>query len=95
MQYTGSKKNEVEKLIRLYIKQGQKKLGTDLAGTKEAVKLIADDNVRDFIVAVDRILENEERDFLKDLIVTCMYKSFCYGYGIGKVEGKTNKRIYL
>lgn len=84
-----------EKTIKLYLKQGREKLSKDLAGTREAIKLIADDKTRDFLKTMDRGLNKEERDFLSTLIVTGMYQSFCYGYGIGKIEGNTNERIIL
>lgn len=87
--------SDFEKTIKLYLKQGREKLSKDLAGTREAIKLIADDKTRDFLKTMDRGLDREERDFLSALIVTGMYQSFCYGYGIGKIEGHTNERIIL
>ena len=87
--------SDFEKTIKLYLKQGREKLSKDLAGTREAIKLIADDKTRDFLKTMDRGLDREERDFLSALIVTSMYQSFCYGYGIGKIEGHTKERIIL
>lgn len=89
------KRDDFEKTIREYLRQGREKLDKDLVGTREAIKLIAVDKTRDFMQAMDKGLDQNERDFLSALIVTSMHQSFCYGYGIGKMEGKTNNRIYL
>ncbi len=86
---------EFEKTIKRYLKQAREKLNGDLSGTREAIKLIAADKARDFIETMDRGLDREEREFLKALIITSMHQSFCYGYGIGKIEGNTNERIFL
>lgn len=86
---------DFEKTIKAYLKQGREKLSKDLAGTREAIKLIADEKTRDFLLTMDRGLDREERDFLNSLIITSMYQSFCYGYGIGRIEGHTNERIIL
>ena len=84
-----------EKTIKSYLRQAREKLNGDLAGTREAINLIADEKAKDFIETMDRGLDKEERDFLKALIITSMHQSFCYGYGIGKIEGNTNNRIIL
>lgn len=87
--------SKYERAIKEYLKQGREKLANDLIGTREAIKLIADERTREFIRTMDKGLNKDERDFLSALIVTSMYQSFCYGYGIGKIEGKTNSKIYL
>lgn len=87
--------NEFEKTIREYLKQGKDKLEKDLAGTREAIKLIATDKTRNFMRTMDKGLNKDEREFLNSLIITGMYQAFCYGYGIGKVEGHTNSRVML
>lgn len=84
-----------EKTIKCYLKQGMEKLQGDLAGTREAIKLIAADKTQDFMEAMDRGLDKDEREFLKAIIITSMHQSFCYGYGIGKIEGNTNEKIVL
>lgn len=84
-----------EKTIKEYLKQGRVKLENDLAGTREAIKLIARDKTRDFIQVMDKGLNKEERDFLSMMIISSMYQAFCYGYGIGKIEGSTKNRIFL
>lgn len=84
-----------EVTIRKYLNQGKDKLENDLAGTREAIRLIAMDKTRDFIQVMDKGLSKEEREFLSALIIASMYQSFCYGYGIGKMEGTTNNRIFL
>ena len=86
---------DFEKTIRMYLKQGKEKLEKDLMGTREAIRLIATDKTKDFIRIMDKGLDRPEREFLTALIVTSMYQSFCYGYGIGKIEGRTNNRVYL
>lgn len=88
-------KSDFETQIKEYLKQGKKKLYTDLAGTREAIKLIAQENTRDFMKTMDKGLDKAERTYLMNLIVTSMYQSFCYGYGIGKIEGSTNNKIFL
>lgn len=90
-------KNSVnfEKMMKLYLRQARLKLDGDLSGTREAIRLIAAEKTKDFVEAMDRGLNREERDFLEMLIVTSMHQSFCYGYGIGKIEGNTKDRIYL
>lgn len=89
------KTHEFEDVIKEYLKQGKNKLETDLVGTREAIKLIASDKTRNFIKTMDRGLNKEEREYLNQLIITGMYQSFCYGYGIGKVEGNTQSRVIL
>ena len=86
---------EFEKTIKEYLKQGKDKLEKDLAGTREAIKLIATDKTKNFMITMDKGLSKDEREFLNKLIVTAMYQAFCYGYGIGKVEGHTNSRVML
>lgn len=86
---------DFEGTIREYLKQGREKLIKDLTGTREAIKLIASDRMREFMLVTDRGLNKEERDYLIEIIVSSMYQTFCYGYGIGKIEGSTNNRIYL
>lgn len=87
--------NDFETTIKQYLKQGRDKLESDLAGTREAIKLIAMDKTRDFIKTMDKGLDKEEREFLSALIVSSMHQAFCYGYGIGKIEGKTNNKVFL
>ncbi len=86
---------DFEKMLKLYLKQARIKLNGDLAGTREAIKLIAEDRIKEFIQAMDRGLDKEERNFLRALIIGCMHQSFCYGYGLGKIEGTTNTVTYL
>ncbi len=90
-------KNSVdfEKMLKLYLHQAKIKLNKELTGTREAIKLIAEERTKSFIETMDRGLSKEEREFFKALVIGCMHQSFCYGYGIGKIEGKTNKVTYL
>lgn len=95
MANTGRNSADFEKTIRCYLQQAREKLNGDLVGTREAIKLIAADKARDFIETMDRGLDKEEREFLKAIIIASMHQSFCYGYGIGKIEGNTNERVFL
>jgi hypothetical protein len=81
--------------IKEYLKQARNKLENELDGTREAMRLIAIDKTKDFIKAMDKGLDKEERDYFSALIVACMYQSFCYGYGIGMIEGKNNTKVIL
>jgi hypothetical protein len=92
---TTKHQSDFERTLKLYLRQARDKLNGDLAGTREAINLIAADKTRDFIEVTDRGLSKEEREFLKSLIITAMRQSFCYGYGIGKFEGNTNEKVYL
>ena len=84
-----------ENTIREYLKQGKDKLENDLAGTREAMKIIAGEKTKDFIRTMDKGLDKNEREFLSRVIISSMYQAFTYGYGIGKVEGKTNKKVFI
>ncbi len=90
-----SRTEDFESVMREYLKHGREKLEKELGGTREAIKLIAMDKTREFIKTMDKGLDKDEREFLSCLIVASMYQSFCYGYGIGKIEGATNNKIYL
>jgi len=87
--------NQFEKTIKEYLRQAREKLENDLSGTREAIKLIADERTKDFIMVTDKGLDKEERTLLRKLIINSMYQSFCYGYGIGKIEGKTDSKVFL
>jgi hypothetical protein len=87
--------NKIEKIIKEYIKQGKGKLENELQGTREAINMIAMDKTKNFIRTMDKGLDKEEREFLSKLIVSSMYQSFCYGYGIGKMEGDCKSKVFL
>ncbi len=87
--------NSFEVTIKEYIKQGREKLEKDLVGTREAIRLIARDKTRNFIKTMDRGLDKNEREYLGALIMSSMYQAFCYGYSIGKFEGKSNNKVFL
>ncbi|MCX7922870.1 MAG: hypothetical protein N3B21_12805 [Clostridia bacterium] len=89
------KGSNIESDIKKYLKEAEEKLENDLAGTREAIRLIAIDKTRAFMIAMDKGLDKDEREYLKGLIIESMYQSFCYGYGIGKIEGKTDKKLYI
>jgi hypothetical protein len=83
------KKNDFEKILREYLRQAKCKLEHEYTGTREAMKLVAENKTKEFMQTMDRGLDQVERDYLSSLIVSGMYQSFCYGYGVGKVEGKS------
>lgn len=83
---------EFEKCMREYFENAGKKLANELTGTREAIKILAKDKVRDFMVGTDIGLSKEEKEYLLNLIISSMYQSFCYGYGIGKIECKAGKK---
>lgn len=87
--------SEFEETIRTYLNQAREKLVNELIGTREAIRLIAVEKTREFMKTMDNGLNKEEREFLSDLIVCSMYQSFCYGYGIGKMEGITKSKVFL
>lgn len=84
-----------ERTMKFYLKQANERLNCELPGTREAIKLIAAEKIKYFIEIMDKGLDKEEREFLKVLIIASMHQSFCYGYGIGKIEGNSNEKIYL
>jgi hypothetical protein len=84
-----------ESILKEYLRQGKEKLENELTGTREAIKLIAKDKTKSFMMTMDLGLNEEERKCLHSLIVTSMYQSFCYGYGIGKIEGDTKQKVCL
>ncbi len=87
--------NNFEKTIKSYLEQGKRKLLNELEGTRGAIKLLAEDKAKDFMRITDIGFSKEETRFLSEIIVSSMYQSFCYGYGIGKIEGTTKKKIFL
>jgi len=84
-----------EATMKGYLRQGKNRLENELSGTREAINLIAKEKMRDFIAAMDKGLDKDERDFLIELIVHSMQQSFCYGYSIGKIEGTSGEKVYL
>lgn len=90
-----SKQYNFEKTIKEYIRHGKFKLEKDLAGTREAIRLISNEKVKEFIELTDRGLSKPERELLECTIISGMFQAFCYGYGIGKIEGSTDNRIFL
>ncbi|UWV47033.1 hypothetical protein N1236_00515 [Acetivibrio thermocellus] len=88
-------KNDFKKMIKTYLKQGRNKLLNEFTGTREAMGRIATEKIKDFIKVMDVGLDEAEREYLRELIVSGMYQSFCYGYSIGKIEGKSENRILI
>jgi len=87
--------NDVEKNIRKYLVEAQDKLENDFSGTREAIKLISQEKTKDFMKLADRGLDKDERELLSTVVMSSMFQAFCFGYGIGKLEGRTNRKVFL
>ncbi len=84
-----------EIIIKEYLEQARHKLMNELEGTRCAIKLLAQDKAQDFMRTTDIGFDKNEIKMLNNMIISSMYQSFCYGYGIGKIEDTTNKKIIL
>lgn len=82
-------------MIKEYTIEGNTKLDEHFTGTKQAIRIIAEEKVKEFMMTGDVGLGSEERELLAAFIAGGMMKSFSLGYGVGKVEGLTKKQIYL
>lgn len=85
----------VDKLIKEYLEEARNRLETEFAGTREAIRQISEEKVMEYLVFTDKDLSKDERALLSAVFTFSMYQSFCYGYGIGRVEGSTSKKVYL
>lgn len=81
--------------IKEYTIEANLKLDDQYTGTKQAIKQIADEKAREFMVTGDIGLNIEEKELLAAFIAGGMMQSFSLGYGVGKVEGETKKQVYL
>jgi len=86
---------EFEAKMRAHMEHASSRLENDFMGSKQAMILQAMDKVREFQLACDTILEEDAKEFLTLLIIGSMFQSFSYGYGIGKIEGETLKKVML
>jgi hypothetical protein len=86
---------ETGKLIKKFTQEGNLKLDKQYSGTREAILQISREKVQEYIRKGDIGLGKEERELLVLVIAGSMMQSFSLGYGIGKVEGLTDKSIYL
>lgn len=86
---------KVDEMLREYTREGNKKLDKQYSGTRQAILDLARDKVREFIKTADVGLDKDSREMLVLIIAGSMMQSFSLGYGIGKLEGKTDKQIYL
>ncbi|HZJ57691.1 MAG TPA: hypothetical protein VFD89_05555 [Clostridia bacterium] len=82
-------------MIKIYTQEGNKKLNKQYLGTKRAISQIAYEKMQEYMRTADVGLGSDERNILEILIANSMMQSFSLGYGIGKVEGLTNKQIHL
>lgn len=85
----------IENLIKEYLEEARSRLETEFAGTREAIRQISEEKVMEYLVFTDKNLSKDERALLSAVFTFSMYQSFCYGYGIGRVEGSTSKKVYL
>ncbi|MGI6189347.1 MAG: hypothetical protein GX041_04435 [Clostridiales bacterium] len=86
---------KIDELLKVYTIEGNEKLDKQYTGTRKAIMELAGDKVREFIVTADVGLDAESRNILVCVISRSMMQSFSLGYGIGKIEGKTDRQIYL
>jgi hypothetical protein len=86
---------KIEDMIREYTVEANLKLDDQFNGTREAIRLIAEEKAGMFILKGDIGLRIEEKQLLTDIIAGSMMQSFSLGYGVGKVEGRTKKPVYL
>ncbi len=85
----------VDKMIKKFTYEGNKKLENQYEGTKQAIVHVAREKMRKFMGTADVGLGQEEREMLVLIIAGSMMQSFSLGYGLGKVEGIVDRDIYL
>lgn len=81
--------------MKSYLSEAKERLDTEFQGTREAIKMIASEKTKEYIQFIDKGLDKKERELLSAVCTAAMYQAFCYGYGIGKVEGSTQRKVYL
>ena len=86
---------ETGQLIKKFTKEGNRKLDKEYSGTRKAIYQLAFEKTREYMRVGDVGLGPDEREILTILIANSMMQSFSLGYGIGKVEGLTNRKIHL
>lgn len=86
---------EAGQMIKRYTKEGNQKLDKQYLGTKQAIQNISYEKMQEFMRRADVGIGAEERKILEIIIANSMMQSFSLGYGIGKVEGMTDRQIYL
>lgn len=85
----------VDKMIKEFTYEGNKKLDKQYEGTKQAILQISREKMKMFMGTADVGLGQEERERLVLIIAGSMMQSFSLGYGLGKVEGIVDREIYL
>lgn len=85
----------IESIIRKYLSEAKSRLDTDFLGSREAIKEISDEKVREFLVYTDLSFGEKDRELLKTLYASSMCQAFCYGYGLAKAEEASNRKILL
>jgi hypothetical protein len=87
--------SEIENIIRKYLSEAKERLDSDFIGSREAIKEISDEKVKEFILYADMKFGKKEAELLKALYASSMCQAFCYGYGLGKAEETANRKILL
>ncbi len=87
--------NKFENRMKFYLNEAQYRLGNDFSASREAMLSIAKDKVKQFQLASDNAMKNEEKEILMLMIVGSMFQAFSYGYGIGKVEEESLQKIVM
>lgn len=95
MIYKDEYKNTIERDIIDYISIGKEKLENEFGSTKDALELIASETTKEFLNGIDKSLSTFNKEQLNILIKISMYKAFCFGYSIGKIENKDDIELFL
>ena len=85
----------IDKIIKGFTYEGNKKLEKQYEGTKQAILQIANEKMQAFMCTADVGLHEQDRDVLVSTIAGSMMQSFSLGYGLGKTEGIVDRDIYL
>lgn len=93
--FKGDISMETGKLIKKFTQEGNSKLENQYAGTRQAILQVSREKVQEYIRVGDIGLGKEDRELLVLIIAGSMMNSFSLGYGIGKVEGLTDRSVHL
>jgi len=85
----------IENIIRKFLLEAKNRLDTDFMGSREAMKEISDEKVREFLLYTDMNFNTKEKELLKTIYASSMCQAFCYGYGVAKAEETANRKILL
>jgi hypothetical protein len=85
----------VDKIIKEFTYEANKKLDKQYEGTKQAIVQISKEKVQNLMKIYDMGLCKEDREAIVNTISKSMMQSFSLGYGLGKAEGIIDRDIYL